>query len=103
MINAVVERNMWYYSQGNYITVKVRIADVSKNGINRIMVEPMDWMKPNGNLMYLSYGGKKYKIITLTGCHLSPELALELVHVPGTEYYRLSDAYFFNLSNYEDV
>ena len=102
MINALVERNMWYFRQGHYTTAKVRITDVSKNGINKIIVEPMDWLYPNGNLMYLSYGGKKYKIITLTGCQLSPELALELVHVPGTEYYKLRDAYFFNLSNYEE-
>lgn len=102
MINALVERNMWYFRQGLYTTVKVRIADVSKNGINKIILEPTDWLYPNGNLMYLSYGGKKYKIITLTGCQLSPELALELVQVPGTGYYKLRDAYFFNLSNYEE-
>lgn len=103
MINAITERYLWYFDRGCYITVKTRITDVTKNGIRRLILEPTDWLKPNGNLMYLSYGGKKYKIITLTGCHLSPELALELVHLQGTQYYKLRDAYFFNLSNYEDV
>lgn len=103
MINAVTERNLWYFDRGSYITVKTRITDVTKNGISRLILEPTDWLDPRGNLMYLSYGGRKYKIITLTGCRLSPELALELVHVPGTEYYKLREAYFFDLLNYEDV
>ena len=103
MINAVTERNLWYFGRGQYITVKTRIIDVTKNGISRLILEPTDWLYPNGNLMYLSYGGKKYKIITLTGCQLSPEVPLELVHVQGTKYYKLRDAYFFNLSNYEDA
>lgn len=103
MINAITERYLWYFDHGSYITVKTRITDVTEKGISRLILEPTDWLYPNGNLMYLSYGGKKYKIITLTGCQLSPELALELVQVPGTQYYKLRDAYFFNLSDYEDV
>lgn len=103
MINALVERNLWYFDRGCYIVVKTRITDVTKKGIRHLILEPTDWLKPNGNLMYLSYGGEKYKIITITGCQLSPGVPLELVHVPGTKYYKLREAYFFDLLNYEDA
>lgn len=102
MIKAITERNLWFYRQNQYTTGRVRITEATKNGISRLILEPLAWIEPHGNKMYLSYKRQKYKIITIVGCELSPDVLYELVHISGTDYYKLKETYFFNLSDYEE-
>ena len=100
MINCVVDRKIWWSRFNRYTTGMIRLLDVEKDGVQRLVFQPLGWITTYAKTVYLSYKGKRYKIITLVDDDLTPDLLYEVVPIEGTDCYKLEYAHYFNLSDY---